>query len=167
MYRAARTPPQPVRGEPGAPCRYGATVPLAALEARLGEARALPATLATGAVCAGALVALVDPEGGAYPTCPTRALLGVDCPACGTLRGLHALARGRVSEALDHNLLLLLAVPLGVVAWFGWVRAAAGAPMATRAVPRWAIALAVVVAIAFAVLRNLSLGGLEWLDSGA
>ena len=142
-------------------------MPLAALEARLGEARALPATLAAGAVCAGALIALVDPEGGAYPACPTRALLGVDCPACGTLRGLHALSRGRLTEALDHNLLLVLAVPLGVVAWLGWVRAAAGVPVAARSVPRWAIALAVVVAIAFAVLRNLSLDGLEWLDSAA
>lgn len=142
-------------------------MPLAALEARLGEARALPATLAAGAVCTGALVALVDPEGGAYPACPTRALLGVDCPACGTLRGLHALSRGRLTEALDHNLLLVLAVPLGVVAWLGWVRAAAGVPVAARSVPRWAIALAVVVAIAFAVLRNLSLDGLEWLDSAA
>ena len=142
-------------------------MPLAALEARLGEARALPATLAAGAVCTGALVALVDPEGGAYPACPTRALLGVDCPACGTLRGLHALSRGRLTEALDHNLLLVLAVPLGVAAWLGWVRAAAGVPVAARSVPRWAIALAVVVAIAFAVLRNLSLDGLEWLDSAA
>ena len=142
-------------------------MPLAALEARLGEARALPATLAAGAVCAGALIALVDPEGGAYPACPTRALLGVDCPACGTLRGLHALSRGRVAEALDHNLLLVLAVPLGLVAWWGWVRAAAGAPVVNRPVSRWAIGLAVVVAVAFAVLRNLSLGGLDWLDSAA
>jgi hypothetical protein len=167
MYRAPPTAPQPVRGDPAVPCRYGAPVPLAALEARLGEARALPATLAAGAVCAGALVALVDPEGGAYPACPTRALLGVDCPACGTLRGLHALSRGRVGEALDHNLLLVLAVPLGLIAWFGWVRAAAGAPMTTRPVPRWALGLAIALALAFAVVRNLSLGGLEWLDSAA
>jgi hypothetical protein len=165
MYRAARTPPQPVRGEPGGPSRYGAPVPLAALDARLGEARALPATLAAGAVCAGALITLVDPEGGPYPACPTRALLGIDCPACGTLRGLHALSRGRVTEALDHNLLLVLAVPLGLVAWWGWVRAAAGAPVEARPMPRWAIGLAIVVAVAFAIVRNLSLGGLAWLDS--
>ena len=143
-------------------------MPLAALDRRLGEARAVPASLALGAVCAGAVVALVDPDGGGpFPTCPTRALLGVDCPVCGTLRGVHALSRGRLVEALDHNLLLLVAVPVGLVAWWGWVRAAVGAPVPARTVPRWAIGVAIVVAAAFGVVRNLPLEGLGWLGSGA
>lgn len=143
-------------------------MPLAALDRRLGEGRAVPASLALGAVCAGAVVALVDPDGGGpFPTCPTRALLGVDCPVCGTLRGMHALSRGRLVEALDHNLLLLVAVPVGLVAWWGWVRAAVGTPVPARTEPRWAIGVAIVVAAAFGVVRNLPLEGLGWLGSGA
>src|SRR5690606_41749846 len=54
-----------------------------------------------GAVAAlTAYVGLVDPaEGGLYPVCPTRTLLGLDCPACrseerrvGTARRCHVPA---------------------------------------------------------------------------
>ena len=50
---------------------------------------ALVVALAAGYVWA------VDPNaGGTYPVCPTQALLGVDCPACGGLRGTHSLLHG-------------------------------------------------------------------------
>ena len=43
----------------------------------------------------------MDPDkGGAYPLCPSKALFGVDCPACGGLRGTNALLHGRIGEAL-------------------------------------------------------------------
>ncbi len=145
----------------------------AVLGRRLGPERAVPASMAIGAVAGCALVALVDPnEGGRYPTCPTRALLGIDCPACGTLRGLHALSRGRVGLALDHNVLLALAVPVGLVVWWSWVRSALGLPVRAVAapgwtVPRWIVPVTVTVAVAFTVLRNLPVASLEWLGSGA
>jgi Protein of unknown function (DUF2752) len=140
----------------------------AVLSRRLGPERAVPAALAIGAVCGCALIALVDPtEGGPYPVCPTRALLGIDCPACGTLRGLHSLSRGRVGQALDHNLLLLLAVPIGAVLWWHWVRAAMGRPLRSVIVPRWVVPGVVVLATVFAVTRNLPIEGLAWLDSAA
>ena len=143
-------------------------MPAAVLSRRLAPERAAPASLALGAVCACALIALVDPnEGGRYPTCPTQALLGIDCPACGTLRGLHALSRGQVGRALDHNLLLLLAVPIGVVVWCRWVRGAAGRPVRPVHVPTWVLPASVLVAATFAVLRNLDIGALSWLGSGA
>lgn len=124
--------------------------------------------MAIGAVCACALVALVDPDdGGPYPTCPTRALLGIDCPACGTLRGLHALSRGRVVEALDHNLLLVLAVPIGALVWWHWFRAAIGRPTRVVTLPAWAVPAGVVLAVTFAVLRNLPVPGWAWLASSA
>lgn len=134
----------------------------------LGAARAGPARLALGALGGCALVALVDPnQAGRYPTCPTQALLGMDCPVCGTLRGLHALSRGRVVEALDHNVLLALAVPLGLIVWWRWVRGALGRPVAPMATPRWAVASAVALAAGFTVLRNLRWAPLAWLDSTA
>lgn len=132
-----------------------------------GTTRATAAGLAAGAVVGCATLALVDPgEPGRYPLCPTRALLGIDCPACGTLRGLHALLRGRPLDALGHNVLLAVAVPVGLVVWFGWLRAALGRPGTSWTVPRWTLPVLVVTAVAFAILRNLPIAPFAWLHSG-
>lgn len=139
-----------------------------ALRRHLGPDRAVPATMALGAVCGCALIALVDPnESGRYPTCPTRALLGIDCPACGTLRGVHALSRGNLTAALDHNLLLLLAVPVGLVVWLGWVLSALGRPARIPSAPAWVMPALATIAMAFAVARNLPVASLQWLDSSS
>jgi hypothetical protein len=44
-------------------------------------------------------------EGRAWfvPTCPTKALLGRDCPTCGMTRAFAALAHGRLTDALGYN----------------------------------------------------------------
>jgi hypothetical protein len=140
----------------------------AAVVRRLGPDRGRAATLAAGALAGCALLAVVDPNApGRYPLCPTKALFGLDCPACGTLRGLHSLTRGRLLEALDHNLLLLVAVPIMAWAWVGLVARALGRPWTPPALPRWGLAAVVVVLVAFAVVRNLGLTGLTWLDSAA
>jgi hypothetical protein len=132
-----------------------------------GTNRATAAGLAAGAVVGCAALALVDPgEPGRYPLCPTRALLGVDCPACGTLRGLHALLGGRPLDALGHNVLLAVAVPLGIVVWVGWLRAALGGPRQTWTVPRWALLSLAMAAGTFAVLRNVPIDPFTWLHSG-
>jgi hypothetical protein len=147
---------------------YPGGVLSAAVTGRLGPDRGRAVRLAAAAVAGCALLAVVDPnEPGRYPLCPTKALLGLDCPACGTLRGLHSLTRGRWLEALDHNLLLLVAVPVMAWAWVGLVRQALGRPWAPPAVPRWGLPVAVVVLVVFAVVRNLGLEGLTWLDSAA
>jgi len=115
-----------------------------------------------------AILAASDPEdGGLYPRCPTQAVLGLDCPACGTLRGLHSLTRARVAEALDHNLLLLVAVPLAALVWLALVSQAVGRPVRPPTLPRWALPTIVGVALVFTVVRNLGVGGLAWLDSAA
>ena len=119
-----------------------------------------PALVAAGALAAVGLVGLVDPgEPGRYPTCPFLAATGAYCPGCGSLRALHALAHGRVGEAVGLNaLLVLLAVPVLVGIWAAWLRrSAAGRPRASLAPPGplWAFLAAVV---AFAVVRNLPVG---------
>jgi hypothetical protein len=124
---------------------------------------------ATLAAIAGATayVGLVDPSGGSvYPLCPSRALFGVDCPACGGLRGTHDLLRGHVGQALDHNLLLpgFLAV-LGVALAL-WLLPLVGRPAGTLRLPRWAMVGAVALVGAFTVARNLPLAPLEFLGSG-
>ena len=124
---------------------------------------------ATLAAVAGAtaLVGLVDPARHAvYPVCPSRALFGIDCPACGGLRGTHELLRGHLGRALDHNLLLpgFLAV-FGVVLAL-WLLPIVGRPARTLLVPRWAGFGAVALVGAFTVARNLPLAPLEFLASG-
>jgi hypothetical protein len=142
-------------------------VPAAALATRVAPDRTTAASLAVGAVGACALLAVVDPEDRGLPLCPTSALLGIDCPACGTLRGLHALFRGQPGQALDHNLLLLAAVPLGLILWVRWVATALGRPAPARPSPRWLAPAAIGGALVFAILRNLPGGALPWLASGA
>jgi hypothetical protein len=130
------------------------------------QQRVTPAALAVGALCGCALVAAVDPnQPGRYPLCPTRALLGIDCPACGTLRGLHALLNGRVADAVSHNLLLVAAVPLAALVWVRLLVAASGRPLRRLDPPRWAVPAFIVTAVGFTVLRNLPLSSLSWLAS--
>jgi hypothetical protein len=124
---------------------------------------------ATLAAVAGATayVGLVDPSGrGVYPLCPSLVVFGVDCPACGSLRGTHNLLRGHVGQALDHNLLLpgFLAV-LGLALAL-WLRPLVGRPAGTLRLPRWATVGAVALVAAFTVARNLPLAPLEFLGSG-
>jgi hypothetical protein len=124
---------------------------------------------ATLAAVAGATacVGVFDPSRHAvYPACPSRVLFGIDCPACGGLRGTHDLLRGQVGQALGHNLLLpgFLAV-LGV-ALVLWLLPLVGRPARTLTVPRWAMLGTVALVTAFTVARNLPLAPLEFLASG-
>jgi hypothetical protein len=120
------------------------------------------------AVGATTLVGLVDPQGGGpYPLCPSRLLFGIDCPGCGGLRGTHDLLHGHVAEALDHNLLLPFVLGFMVLALGRWLMPLAGRPARPLNPPRWALAAALVVVVAFTVLRNLPVPALAWLGSGA
>jgi hypothetical protein len=124
---------------------------------------------ATLAAVAGttAYVGLVDPSGsGVYPLCPSRVLFGVDCPACGGLRGTHDLLGGHVGQALDHNLLLPPFIAVLGVALALWLLPLVGRPAGTLRLPRWATVGAVALVAAFTVARNLPLAPLEFLGSG-
>jgi Protein of unknown function (DUF2752) len=123
---------------------------------------------ATLAAVAGATayVGLVEPSGrGVSPLCPSRVLFGVDCPACGGLRGTHDLLRGHVGQALDHNLLLpgFLAV-LGVALAL-WLLPLVGRPAGTLRLPRRVTVGALALVAAFTIARNLPLAPLEFLGS--
>jgi hypothetical protein len=125
------------------------------------------ATLGGSAVVLGYLFAVDPNQPGHYPVCPTRALLGIDCPGCGLMRGTHDLLHGNVAGALDHNVLLAVLVPLAVVLWARWVRRAwtGVTPEVTRAQLRRrnnAVLAGVVLLLAFGVVRNL----VPYLGSG-
>jgi hypothetical protein len=56
---------------------------------------------------------LVDPaRGNGYPTCPFRALTGLQCPGCGSTRALHQLLHGHPVAAFELNPLIVIAIPL-------------------------------------------------------
>lgn len=135
------------------------------------RARRLVAPLATaaGVIAATGYIRFVDPnEPGHYPMCPTLALLGIDCPGCGGLRATHALANGDLAAAIDHNALFVALVPLLIGLWAVWAyRAWTGVtPARTPArdrVSRAAPMVIIVIAMAFAVVRNF----VPFLGSGA
>ena len=120
-----------------------------------------PLALGVGAVGAAVYIALVDPnQPGHYLLCPTKALLGIDCPGCGGLRATHDLLHGNVAGAMDHNLLWVIAVPVVVVLWVRWfLRRWAG--VSTGPSPRWhklqtpVLASLITLVIVFGVVRNL------------
>lgn len=118
-----------------------------------------PAGVVLAAAAALSALAIVDPnEPGHYPTCPFFALTGHWCPGCGSLRALHALTHGDVLGAAARNVLMLAALPLLGWLWLRWVRRSwTGAPRPAPAHPAllWA---GLVLALAFAVLRNLPMG---------
>lgn len=86
--------------------------------------RLVPVAAVAGAgIAAAGYIALVDPnEGGHFPACPTQALFGVDCPGCGGIRSAHALLRGDLASAADHNLAALVLIPIGVLALLAWAK---------------------------------------------
>src|SRR5918993_2510711 len=136
----------------------GDTAP-ADLRRRLGTLAAL------GAVTA--YVAAVDPsEGGVWPPCPSRVLLGFDCPGCGGLRGTHDLLHGDVVAAMDHNLLVPVVLAVAGLSLALWLLPLVGRPARRLAPPRWLATAAVVVVTLFTALRNLPVPGLEWLGPG-
>jgi hypothetical protein len=122
-----------------------------------------PLTLGAAAAAGTILVAAVDPETTDVPLCPLKALTGLDCPLCGSLRAVASLARLDVARAFDHNALFTLAVPFLVAGWAAWLWTSWRArPVPLRA--PWASAAALGVLAIFGVVRNLPL--FPWLASG-
>ncbi|MDT5176484.1 MAG: hypothetical protein QOJ95_682 [Mycobacterium sp.] len=123
---------------------------LAPLGAPLGVA------VAAGLVCGA--VWLGDPmtAGGPLPVCPTKALLGIDCPGCGSLRMISCLLHGDLLGALRYNALGLVSVLFLLWAFGAWTY---GRIVGRRIVSwqhhRWAAVAALVLVSAWFVVRNL------------
>lgn len=125
-----------------------------------------PVTVGGLAALGTAVLAVVDPVTTHVPLCPLKALTGLDCPFCGSLRAVHALTRFDVARALDHNAMFTLAVPALVICWTVWFLRSLGRPLPESwRLPARTTAVALAVALAFGVARNVP--ALAWLGSTA
>ena len=106
-------------------------------------------------VCA--VLYLADPSGSSlYPLCPFRAMTGLYCPGCGTLRAGNRLLHGRVDDALALNPLAVLAVPVVMYA----LASSFLLVIWGRALPRIALRsgwiwMLVAIVVSFGVVRNI------------
>jgi hypothetical protein len=92
---------------------------------------------------------------GFYPICQFHRLTGLNCPGCGATRAFYALLHGQWETALRDNALFVLAVVLGGAraVWMAvnhWRERPTGAWIPGQ----WGWLL-LVIAVVFAVLRNL------------
>lgn len=132
-----------------------------------GRWRRLRAPVLAGVVVVGAtsLLAAVSPHTpGRYGTCPSLWLLGVYCPGCGALRATYDLVHLDLAGAWSMNPLWVLVAPFVVLAALAWVRRAwQGRRLGDVSAWMWIAPL--VVAIGYAVLRNLPAFA-PWLAPG-
>lgn len=111
---------------------------------------------AVALVCVG--VTLADPTtpGGAIPVCPSKALLGINCPGCGSSRMLYSLLHGDLSAALHFNALGLLALGALLYSYLAWTRSRVtgrtGTPWHLR---RHAPNIVLAVVLIWFVIRNI------------
>ena len=126
----------------------------AAAHANLGAPLVVAAstTLMCAAIWAG------DPTtpNGPLPVCPTKALLGIDCPGCGSLRMVYSLMHGNLFAAARFNALGLAAVVLLVWAYCSWTYGRlVGRRIRSWQHRRWAAIVALSLVLAWFVVRNI------------
>lgn len=129
----------------------------------MSRGRRLVAPLALGAVTLGGCIAVAatNPGDSGTPLCFSRSVFGVDCPFCGGLRATNSLIRGDFVAALDHNVVLGLALPLATLMWVWWVVREWRGDDPPRRLPTWLVTVAGVLVVVFSVVRNL--GGPAWM----
>ena len=99
---------------------------------------------------------------GSYGSCPFLELTGRPCPGCGGLRAVNELTHLNIVGAFSSNLLAVGLVAIMAVAWAAWVvRRARGANARMLVMSDRALALLLVVALAFVIVRNTPWGA--WL----
>jgi hypothetical protein len=116
--------------------------------------------LLVGAVAAGACAVIwfADPTtpGGFLPVCPTKALLGIDCPGCGTLRMIYSLLHFDFLAAVRFNALALVAVAFLFVAYGMWTYGRViGRKVGGWQNHRWAAVVTMMLVTVWFVVRNL------------
>lgn len=116
-------------------------------------------------------VGVVDPNSQSsplFPQCTFKALTGYDCPGCGLTRAMHSIVTGNPVQALDHNIFIVLILPLSIYWYLGWLsRTTIGVRFPKiKVTPAMSYALLIAV-LTFWVVRNIPVGPFTWLASTA
>lgn len=96
-----------------------------------------------------------------YPPCFFKKCTGLDCPGCGSTRAIYQLVHGNVGQAADHNIMLLIFMPVmlvGLLNVFGGRWRRAWQHLNKPVLVLWLV-------IFFWVLRNLPLIPFTWMHS--
>jgi Protein of unknown function (DUF2752) len=93
---------------------------------------------------------------GPLPVCPTKALFGIDCPGCGSLRMLYSVMHGDLLAAAKFNALGLAALVLLIWAYVVWSYGrAVGRRVPSWQHHRWSAVVTLSLVCAWFVLRNI------------
>jgi len=106
------------------------------------------------------VVTFFDPSASHFfPVCPLYALTGIACPGCGLTRGYHALFHGDIATAMHFNALIPLYSLIFGYLFISLVLLAVRGRGLSFSVFRkpWLLWSVAILAIAFAVFRNLPL----------
>jgi hypothetical protein len=125
--------------------------------------RSLAAPPAVAAAAAGgcAVIWVANPTvpGGILPVCPTKALLGIDCPGCGSLRMIYSVLHLDFASAVHYNALGLVAVLLLLWAFGAWTYGSVvGRRVRSWQHLRWSAPTALALILVWFVVRNLGFG---------
>lgn len=119
---------------------------------------AAPLVVAASATLMCAAIWVGDPTtpNGPLPVCPTKALLGIDCPGCGCARMLYSLMHGDLLAAARFNALALAALVLLVWAYLAWTYGrVTGRRIRSWQHHRWSAAVTLSLVVAWFVVRNI------------
>lgn len=112
--------------------------------------------VAAGLMCGAVWMGDPTTPGGPIPVCPTKALFGIDCPGCGSLRMVYSLLHGDLVGAVRYNAVGLVAVALLVWAYLAWTYGrVVGRRITSWQHQRWAAAVTLVVVTVWFVVRNI------------
>ncbi len=96
-----------------------------------------------------------------YPPCFFKKWTGFDCAGCGSTRACYQLMHGNIAQAADHNIMLLLFIPvivIGIVNVFTARMQVAWQHLNKPMIVLWLILL-------FWLLRNIPVFPFIWMHS--
>lgn len=94
-----------------------------------------------------------------FPRCPSKLLLALDCPGCGSQRAVHQLLNGHLLSALTYNPLFVIYLPyvaLGFLIRFFSTERLLIQKVYRLLYGRWASIISLIAIITFTIVRNTS-----------
>ncbi|MEB3218811.1 MAG: DUF2752 domain-containing protein [Nostocales cyanobacterium 94392] len=122
-------------------------------------------TLTSFIVFAGIILYYLNPAASQlYPPSPFRAITGLYCPGCGSLRAIHQLLHGHFLAALDLNPLMVLATPYLIYSFISYTSPVILGQKIPQVYikPAW-IWWFLKIVLVYWVLRNIPVAPFNWL----